>query len=281
MFYNNSYLCLQIVAMKYFKTILILAIPLVLILGYAVVPYELAFDKYGIQLQKINIDHVPILVSLREYFWPSPKDTIPLAPIVEEPAEQETALDTTSHRILFFGDSMLEGLGPRMCDYAMQNNHELHTVCWYSSSTKTWAETDTLEFFVNKIQPDFIMICIGSNEQFVKDIDLCRTYIRTIQRKLGNLPAVWICPPEWKKERPFNSMLQEEVGQKNFFDSRTLTYNRKSDHAHPTRESASMWMDSIASWMQSDKVTHPIRMTAPTTRQKRHWQSIYLAPPTE
>ena len=48
----------------------------------------------------------------------------------------ETAIDSAHQTILFFGDSMLEGLSRRFADYAVQNGHELYTVIWYSSSTQ-------------------------------------------------------------------------------------------------------------------------------------------------
>ncbi len=266
--------------MKYFKTILILVIPLLLIAVYAVLPIDLGIEK-------ADLSSMPYVAEIKRIFDNEKelaKEHTAQKPIqgkskATKPICKEISLDTTNHRILFFGDSMLEGLGPRMCDYAMENGHELFTVCWYSSSTETWAKTDTLEHFVAQFKPDYIMICIGSNEQFKKDLDDRRQYIRTIRQKLNGIPTIWICPPEWKKDRPFNNVLLEEVGEKNFFDSRKLTYERKSDHAHPTRESASIWMDSIATWMQSTANKQPIKMAKPINKRKRTWKSVYLAPP--
>jgi len=266
--------------MRYFKTILILAIPLILVIVYAVLPYSASIDCMNFSLQKIGISKVPFLSNISAQF-DKKTEIIDSTAIVEDTLliDNVAVLDTTSQKILFFGDSMLEGLGPRMCDYAMENGHELYTVCWYSSSTEVWAKSDTLKYFLNKVNPDYIMICIGSNEQFTKDIDSRRQYVRSIRQQIGKIPTVWICPPEWKKDRAFNIMLQEELDSKEFFDSRLLTYERKSDHAHPTTKSAANWMDSIAVWMQSNTVSHPIIMAPPSTKQKRHWNAVYLAPP--
>ena len=41
-------------------------------------------------------------------------------------------LDTTAKNILFIGDSMLEGLAPRLAKYCDKNGHTLVEVIWYS-----------------------------------------------------------------------------------------------------------------------------------------------------
>ena len=53
------------------------------------------------------------------------------------------AIDTLPKRILFVGDSMLEGLSPRFASYAASNGHKLYTVVWYGSTTLKWGETQT------------------------------------------------------------------------------------------------------------------------------------------
>ena len=58
-----------------------------------------------------------------------------------------------NHKFLFIGDSMVEGLSRRMGDYAKENGHTIYTVIWYSSTTEKWAETQTLEHFVDEYKP--------------------------------------------------------------------------------------------------------------------------------
>ena len=43
----------------------------------------------------------------------------------ELPAALPPVLDTATQRILLLGDSMLEGLSPRLAAYAKENNHKL------------------------------------------------------------------------------------------------------------------------------------------------------------
>ena len=80
-------------------------------------------------------------------------------------------VDTASQRILLIGDSMLEGLSPRLAAYAKQNGHELYTVIWYSSTSQIWGECDTLSTFIRKFRPTYIMVSLGANELFVRDIE--------------------------------------------------------------------------------------------------------------
>ena len=42
------------------------------------------------------------------------------------------------HRILLFGDDLVEGLAPRLYNYARSNGHDMHTTIWMGSTTKTW-----------------------------------------------------------------------------------------------------------------------------------------------
>ena len=61
-------------------------------------------------------------------------------------AQHPKVKDTGKQRFLFFGDSMLEGLSRRLCDYAAHNGHEQRTVLWYSSTSEKWATTNTLDY---------------------------------------------------------------------------------------------------------------------------------------
>src|SRR5574344_925399 len=57
-------------------------------------------------------------------------------------------LDTTSQTILLIGDSMAYTLMFRMQNYCSYNGHNLHVVSWVAASTKTYAECDTLSYFI-------------------------------------------------------------------------------------------------------------------------------------
>ena len=169
----------------------------------------------------------------------------------------------TTQNILFIGDSMLEGLTRRFIDYADENGHNLHTVVWYSSSTEIWANSDTLQYFLAQDKPSYVVICLGGNELFVKDIDKRKEYIKKIVGKIGDIPYVWVGPPNWKEDTGINDAILSVVGDNRFFLSKNLKMERKSDHAHPTYPAAAIWMDTIARWLSSPERQYPVTMKWP------------------
>lgn len=186
--------------------------------------------------------------------------------------------DTTGKHILFFGDSMLEGLSKRFIQYAVANGHDLNVVLWYSSSTELYARTDTLQYFMRKYNPDYIVICLGSNELFVRDLDNRKKYIASILDKIGDVPYIWISPPNWKEDTGINAAIVEAVGKDRYFDSTHLTLARGRDHAHPTFPAAAKWMDLVAQWMSSDSTRHPIKMEVPadTVKPKGRYMNVLM-----
>ncbi|MDE6100968.1 MAG: SGNH/GDSL hydrolase family protein [Paramuribaculum sp.] len=195
--------------------------------------------------------------------------------------QAESRADTASHRILIFGDSMLEGLNRRLGAYAKANGHTLNSVIWYSSTTKTWAECDTLRHFLKRFNPTYVFISLGGNELFVRGILESRDgYVKKIIRELGDIPYVWIGPPNWKEDTGINELIAKNVPPGRFFVSNGMKFDRQKDGAHPTYESAAVWFDSIARWMplHSD---HPIRMKRPeSTVSGRPATVVVLQPPT-
>ena len=192
---------------------------------------------------------------LPEIFFPEPEQpTVP-----KFPAE----VDTTAKTILFFGDSMLEGLSPRLADYCKANGHKLYTVIWYSSTTEVWGQCDTLSTFIRQYEPDYIFACLGANELFIRGIkDKRKPYLEHILAEIGDRPLLWIGPPNWKEDTGINEMLQERLEEGTFFLSNGMKFDRKRDGAHPTSRSAAAWMDSVVRWMP-DHCLHPIRLDMP------------------
>jgi len=187
--------------------------------------------------------------------------------------------DLSKFRVLILGDSMLEWLAKRLCDYTMENGYDLSSIVWYSSSTKLWATTDTLDYFLDRIQPDYVILCLGANELFVRDLPKREKYITTIMEKLGSRPFFWIGPPNWKKDTGINDLICSKVGKGRFFDSRNLELERAEDNMHPTRYAAAKWMDTIAVWMNSPEAAHPLLMNRPQKWRHRRYHHYILKPP--
>ena len=277
---------------SYLKLIAILLLPLAFVIWYAYSPVEIpppgwklskASNSLSPTLSKREGDSlIPTLSkeegdSISQTFSKGEEEaTAPFTPPSE--GTGEAVPDTTAHHILFFGDSMVEGLLRRMNCYAFANGYKMTNVVWYSSTTEIWAKTDTLRYFINKVQPTFAMISIGTNEQFVKDAAGRETYIRQILKELGDTPFIWIGVPAWKEDTGINDLTKKVVGESRYFDSRGLTLQRGRDRMHPTFSAASLWMDSVAVWMSSPSTAHPIRMDKPTDGRKHTYKTYALQP---
>lgn len=186
--------------------------------------------------------------------------------------------DSSKQSILLIGDSMLEGLNPRMAAYARENGHTLNSVIWYSSTTVYWGNCDTLRRFIRRFNPTYIIISLGANELFVKDIAQKREgCLRYILEQIGNIPYLWIGPPNWKEDTGINDMIARNVKPGCYFRSDGMHFDRAKDGAHPTHASAALWVDSIARWMPLHS-SHPILMETPEAAKGRPASVTVLQP---
>lgn len=170
--------------------------------------------------------------------------------------------DTTAQTILLIGDSMLEGLGPRLAAYAAHNGHTLYSVIWYSSTTSIWGQSDKLRRYISRLNPTYIFICLGANELFVKDISRRKDHITSILDQIGDIPYLWIGPPNWADDTGINDLIAAATVDGAYFRSKGMAFERGSDGAHPTPASASAWLDSIVRWMPAN-ARHNIRLDVP------------------
>lgn len=189
-------------------------------------------------------------------------DTLTADSVSEYIPTQEIKTDSVAKSILIFGDSMTFNLALRLAQYARQNGHSIHTVNWDSSNTKIWAESDTLTHFIRKFDADFIFVSLGSNELYFKNPESRLPYIKRILEMIGDIPYVWIGPPNWQKDAGINDMLERVCRPGAFFRTDGMELARKKDHIHPTRQASALWVDSIVRWMP--KSYHPILMDIPT-----------------
>lgn len=243
---------------QYIPLVGLLLIVLILIIVYSLSDTEIKIGNFTLQKADIK-KHFHLKDSIST-------DTV--APgLIATQQGPVVITDTTSQRILLFGDSMVEGLGKRLRNYAAENNHECLNVIWYSSTTKIWAETDTLEHFKRTFNPTYIMISLGGNELFVRDLDKREEYIKQIIQKFGDIPYIWIGPPNWKEDTGITALMEKHAKPHRYYPSKKLKFDRMSDGAHPTMNSAAKWMDSVAVWIQKD--THyRINMDFPQSNAK-------------
>ena len=187
-------------------------------------------------------------------------------------------LDTTKQRILWFGDSMLEKLMWRAKAYADSNGHQLYPIVWYSASTKWYGECDTIDYYIKKYKPSYVLFVMGANELFIRNIFKRRhQYVQNIIKKVGKIPYLWVGPPNWKDDTGINDMIKAFVPQDQYYESQKLTLARAKDGAHPTITAAGTWMDSIAVWIVN-KSHYPIVMNNPGKVKKTYPHPILLQP---
>lgn len=179
----------------------------------------------------------------------------------KRPATVKT--DNSAKTILFIGDSMLEGLSPRLAAYAKKNGHTMYSVIWYSSTTEIWGSSTRLQDYMRKLKPNYVVICLGANELFVRDIaKKRRRYVEAMLRQIGNVPYIWIGPPNWKPDTGINDLLQSMLAPGTFYLSNGQKFERQRDGAHPTRQSAAAWMDRVCRWIVASSA-HPIKLATP------------------
>lgn len=151
-------------------------------------------------------------------------------------------------RILFVGDSQLENLRKPVRKRLMDNNYQLvASVVWYGSTTKQWANTDTLSYFISKYKPDFVLVALGLNEVHARDHERRKKYAQTIKSNLEqrNLPYYYIGPAFWMKDKGITTVLQETFGEL-FYPSHLLTLDRSTDGKHPSKDAAIVWFEKVA-----------------------------------
>lgn len=197
----------------------------------------------------------------------------------KHPKGWRAPVDTTAKTILFIGDSMLEGLAPRLAKYCDKNGHKLIEVIWYSSSTKCWGETARLTELISKFHPDYIFVCLGANELYVPDIKRARRpHLKKMLAEIGDIPYVWIGPPNWDEDTGINDLLKQEVDEGCFYLSAHDHFDRSRDGAHPTRASAHQWMDRVVKWVGTEGA-HPIKLDRPGEGISRASRIVIYQPP--
>ncbi len=191
--------------------------------------------------------------------------------------------DTSSQRIMLVGDSMTGVLRWKFRDYCQYNGHKLYVVIWDAANTIWYNRHDTLKYYIEKIKPTYIFIVLGANELFIPNIKKSRKkYVEGIIEQIGDIPFVWVGPPNWTKDSGINDLIESIVGPRRFFPTYKISLNnphfkRYPDGAHPRPSAAQIWMDSLAKWVMT-KSLHPIKFYKPPAKGNMKFRTYYMAP---
>lgn len=198
---------------------------------------------------------------------------------IERPYHQ-VILDSSEKIVLIIGDSMLEGLSPRLGAYCGASGHKLYTAIWYGSTTELFGASKLISDYIKKLHPDYIFISLGGNELFIKDIiEKRHPFVQNIIAEIDTIPYLWIGPPNWRQDTGINSLLRATLPKGTFFESNGMQFTRKKDGAHPTKESAAQWMDSILRWMP-DSAAFVLPFNEPELQSMRG-ERIFIHQPGE
>lgn len=220
----------------------------------------------------------PDTAALASVTGSAPRDTTEATPSVAEEESKQVVLGTEPKTILIIGDSMLEGLSMRLGAYCKAGGDTLYSAIWYSSTSELYGESHLITDYIRKYHPDFIFLSLGGNELFVSDVAEKRDkHVKSILAEIGDIPYLWIGPPNWKEDTGINELLLKNNPEGCFFSSTGLQLERKRDGAHPTPESAAAWMDSIISWMPAHG-RYVLPLKQPTEQSARPYKLFIHQP---
>ncbi len=183
-------------------------------------------------------------------------------------AFRPAAGDPNKPTILLIGDSTLEGLARRFHDYAVENGYNLRSIIWYGSTSKQWARSKDLEYYIDESQPVFIIVSLGTNEIGFNDYGVREECVRQMVHTIGDIPYVWLGPITWPryKDRGMAAAIRRVVGDERYFDSTTVQLARQRDGLHPTYEAAARWVDIVVQWILKEVNIPGLDLRMPTRK---------------
>lgn len=161
--------------------------------------------------------------------------------------------DSTGHYILLTGDSMIEELQRFLQPVAKRNGHRMSTAIWYGSNCQTWATSGRLREILAQYRPSAVIFSSGANEILFNDPPKRKVFVDSIRAvfEQAGIPWLWIGPPKWKKGYGIDDTIRSVVGDDRYFGIGMYHLARKKDGAHPTREAAGIWADSLCRWIRT------------------------------
>lgn len=171
-----------------------------------------------------------------------------------EEIPKEPFTKTTDVTVLLIGDSMGQGVGWILSVYAQQRGYQLINLAAQNSTIIAWGSGTKLADELSYYDPDFLIICLGSNDLFGTDMASYQYLIQNMITQTGDTRFVWIGPPNWKEDYGLTDLLASEVGKGRYFSSKDLYLPRISDGIHPTLEGYRTWTDAFTEWIEKESM---------------------------
>jgi len=179
--------------------------------------------------------------------------------LMRRPAKR--ALAPRGAKMLFVGDSMLEGLEPRLRARAAAAG-VAYTGKWKRGARiATWAGEEDLRLALQQ-GPSACVIVLGTNDAALADPGAERDELRTLVLECSEatgVPVLWIDPPQtpFDGDAALMQMLAEASSTLPMrrFATRDLDLVRAGDGIHLTMSAYGQWADAIWRWMEAQRVT--------------------------
>jgi hypothetical protein len=185
-------------------------------------------------------------------------------------------LDTTKQRILLMGDSECEGIYRPLNDYCIQNGHKLvASLVWYSASIFNFAYSDTVTKIIEKYKPTYILIVVGLNELYARDLDKRKKAAQILAKKLEGIPYTWVGPANFTEDQGINKVFYESAQTGAFYLTKKLKIPKGGDKRHPNSLGYRIWMDSLAVWMQKE-AKYKINLLTPIKRNQVYKSKLII-----
>lgn len=179
----------------------------------------------------------------------------------EDSENNNSQNDTTNEVVLLCGDSMAGGLAIPFREFCKSHNYILVEDHWSSSTSIAWAATHYMQKLIEKYDPTFIILSLGSNELYTRDLTRLKVNAQIIKNDAGNKRFIWIGPPNWKEDYGYNNTVKDVLGSKEFFVSKYIPLERGADKKHPTLKGYYKWADYISDWIETESA-YPIKIAA-------------------
>lgn len=182
-----------------------------------------------------------------------------------------------SQRILLLGDSETGGLIYPLNDYCVANGHKLEAVfTWFSASILNFGYSNKVDELLEKYKPTFVIFVVGLNEMYVTDMDRRAEAAALFRKKLGDTPYLWVGPANFTTDHGINKVFEQTADPGCFVLSKDLEIPRGSDHRHPNVAGYKIWMDYIASYIQSNHA-YPFNFLPPERTNYKLQGRVILA----
>jgi lysophospholipase L1-like esterase len=184
---------------------------------------------------------------------PQAPSSTPRAPTVMPASISRSVAASPPVDVLLIGDSLAEGLAPRLTQLALQEGITFASSASKSTTIAHWLRGDQIVRVVEQFNPGLVLVCLGTN-------DLAAGGGAAAGRRAGELAATllrsrvavaWIAPPVMPfVDKGFRAALDTAVrSHGRFFDSTQIRIERAADRVHCTPAGYRTWAEAIAAWV--------------------------------